>query len=157
MLIGLLSMGLELRAQEITLYLDSFYRIEFSNREDFENSMNKREVKKPTKWEHSEVRFAVDMDDSSIIFNKGLEEFPQKVEDAMYFKSLLRRSSCIQRFYYTNNPCGVRSLFLDIPAGKNRRILIYYHQLANLNFEAVYFPYDVKKMNALIRNMDLGE
>ena len=96
MSIVLLSLGLDLGAHEITLYLDSFYRTVFSNREVFEKSMNKQEVKKQTKWEHSEVRFAVDMDDSSIIFNKGLQEFPQKIEDAIYCKSLMRSQSCIQ-------------------------------------------------------------
>ena len=76
LLILALGLGAELKAQEIVLYPDSFYRHEFSSKESFEKSIEKREIKKPSKWEHSEVRFAVNMDDSSIIFNKGTQGVP---------------------------------------------------------------------------------
>jgi len=152
-----LSLGAELKAQEIVLYPDSFYRHEFSSREEFEKSMEKRQIKKPTKWEHAEIHFAVNMDDSSIIFDKGTQEFPQKIEEAWYYKSPFRSRKKIHHYYFVHNPCDVTSVFVDIPSGKNKRTMIYYHQREDLKYEAVYFPYDVNKMNALIQKMEYGE
>ena len=87
LLILALGLGAELKAQGVVLYPDSFYRYEFSSKESFEKSIEKREIKKPSKWEHENVRFSASMDDSSIIFNKGTQEFPQKIEEdrSVYF------------------------------------------------------------------------
>jgi len=152
-----LGLGADLKAQEIVLYPDSFYRHEFSSKEEFEKSMEKRQIKKPTKWEHAEVRFAVNMDDSSIIFDKGTQEFPQKIEEAWYYKSPFRSRKKIHHYYFVHNPCNVTSVFVDIPSGKNKRTMIYYHQREDLKYEAVYFPYDVNQMNSLIQKMEYGE
>ena len=157
LLILALSLGAELKAQEIVLYPDSFYRHEFVSKEEFEKSIEKRQIKRPTKWEHSEVRFVVNMDDSSIIFNKGTQEFPQKIEEAWYYKSPFRSRKKIHHYYFVHNPCNVTSIFVDIPSGRNKRTMIYYHQREDLKYEAVYFPYDVNKMNALIQKMEYGE
>lgn len=157
LLILALGLGAELKAQEIVLYPDSFYRHEFSSKESFEKSVEKREIKKPSKWEHENVRFSVNMDDSSIIFNKGDREFPQKIEEAWYYKSPFRSRKKIHHYYFVHNPCDVTSVFVDIPSGRNKRTLIYYHQRADLKYEAVYFPYDVKKMNAEVQRMEYGE
>jgi hypothetical protein len=157
LLILALGSGAELKAQEIVLYPDSFYRHEFVSKEEFEKSIEKRQIKRPTKWEHSEVRFAVNMDDSSIVFNKGTQEFPQKIEEAWYYKSPFRSRKKIHHYYFVHNPCDVTSIFVDIPSGRNKRTLIYYHQREDLKYEAVYFPYDVNKMNAMIQKMEYGE
>jgi hypothetical protein len=157
LLILALSLGAELKAQEIVLYPDSFYRHEFVSKEEFEKSIEKRQIKRPTKWENSEVRFAVNMDDSSIIFNKGTQEFPQKIEEAWYYKSPFRSRKKIHHYYFVHNPCDVTSIFVDIPSGRNKRTMIYYHQREDLKYEAVYFPYDVNKMNVLIQKMEYGE
>ena len=118
---------------------------------------SKREIKKPSKWEHENVRFSANMDDSSIIFNKGTQEFPQKIEEAGYYKSPFRSRKKIHHYYFVHNPCDVTSVFVDIPSGRNKRTLIYYHQREDLKYEAVYFPYDVKKMNSVIQKMEYGE
>jgi len=152
-----LGLGADLKAQEIVLYPDSFYRHEFSSKEEFEKSMEKRQIKKPTKWEHAEIHFAVNMDDSSIIFDKGTQEFPQKIEEAWYYKSPFRSRKKIHHYYFVHNPCNVTSVFVDIPSGKNKRTMIYYHQREDLKYEAVYFPYDVNQMNSLIQKMEYGE
>jgi hypothetical protein len=157
LLILALSLGAELKAQEIVLYPDSFYRHEFISKEEFEKSIEKRQIKRPTKWEHENVRFSANMDDSSIIFNKGNQEFPQKIEEAWYYKSPFRSRKKIHHYYFVRNPCDVTSIFVDIPSGRNKRTLIYYHQREDLKYEAVYFPYDVKKMNAVIQKMEYGE
>ena len=157
LLILALSLGAELKAQEIVLYSDSFYRYEFSSKESFEKSVEKRQIKRPLKWEHAEIRFAVNMDDSSIVFNKGTQEFPQKIEEAWYYKSPFRSRKKIHHYYFVHNPCDVTSIFVDIPSGRNKRTLIYYHQREDLKYEAVYFPYDVNKMNATIQKMEYGE
>jgi len=157
LLILALGSGAELKAQEIVLYPDSFYRHEFTSKEEFEKSIEKRQIKRPIKWEHSEVRFAVNMDDSSIIFNKGAQEFPQKIEEAWYYKSPFRSRKKIHYYYFVHNPCNVTSIFVDIPSGRNKRTMIYYHQREDLKYEAVYFPYDVNQMNALIQKMEYGE
>jgi hypothetical protein len=157
LLILALGLGAELKAQEIVLYPDSFYRYEFSSKEFFEKSIEKREIKKPSKWEHENVRFSASMDDSSIIFNKGTQEFPQKIEEAWYYKSPFRSRKKIHHYYFVHNPCDVTSIFVDIPSGRNKRTLICYHQRADLKYEAVYFPYDVKKMNAMIQKMEYVE
>jgi hypothetical protein len=51
----------------------------------------------------------------------------------------------------------VTSIFVDIPSGRNKRTVIYYHQREDLKYEAVYFPYDVNQMNSMIQKMEYGE
>jgi hypothetical protein len=150
-------LGAELKAQETVLYPDSFYRYEFSSKSDFEKSIEKREIKSPTKWEYAMVHFSANLEDSSITFDKDLEEFPQKIDEAWYYKSPFRSKKKIHHYYFVHNSCDITSLFVDIPGKKNRRTLIYYHQRPDLKYEAVYFPYDSEKMKAVVQKMEYGE
>lgn len=149
-------LGAELNAQEVILYPDSFYRYEFASKEAFEKSIEKREIKKPTKWEYADVVFSANLEDSSVVFNKGPQEFPQKIEEAWYYQSLFRSKKKIHHYFFVQNPCGVRSIFVDLPSGRNKRTLIYYHQREDLKYEAVYFPYDIEKMKSMIQRMEYG-
>ena len=152
-----LCLGAELKAQEVLLYLDSFYRFEFASKEAFEKSAEKREIKSPTKWEHADVKFSVSIEDSSVVFNKGVQEFPQKLEEAWYYKSPFRSRKKIHHYFFVQNPCEVNSIFVDLPSGRNKRTLIYYHQKEDLKYEAVYFPYNPDKMKSVVQRMEYGE
>jgi hypothetical protein len=79
------------------------------------------------------------------LFSIRGQEFPQKIEEAWYYKSPFRSRKKIHHYYFVHNPCDVTSIFVDIPSGRNKRTLIYYHQRADLKYEAVYFPYDVNR------------
>ena len=156
-LILALCLGSGLKAQEVLLYPDSFYRFEFASKEDFEKSIEKREIKSPTKLEYANVKLSINLEDSSVVFNKGTQEFPQKLKEAWYYKSPFRSRKKIRHYFFVQNPCGVNSVFVDLPSGRNKRTLIYYHQREDLKYEAVYFPYDSEKMKSVVQRMEYGE
>lgn len=152
-----LCLGSELKAQEVVLYPDSFYRYEFSSKEEFEKSARKREIKSPTEWEYDMIYFSASLEDSLITFNKGLKEFPQQIEEAWYYKSPFRRKRKAHYYFFVRNSCDVTAIFVDVPGKKNQRTLIYYHQKLDLKYEAVYFPYDSEKMQSVVQRMQYGE
>jgi hypothetical protein len=146
--------GTYAKSQGIYLYPDSFYRYEFSSVKEMDKSINSVEIKAPSKWEYASVVFKFNGEDSNIYFVKGSQEFSQKLIEEITYIPFFRGKKKVHRYYITKNPCGDTSIFADVPSGKNKRVFIYYHVKSHLKFEAVYFPYEVRMMEALARRME---
>lgn len=142
----------QLKSQDIVLSFDSFYRYEFKDKNEFESNKLKNKIQGTIQWEYAKVVFIAFHDDSSLYFskeNQEFKEFPQKIDEIVEFVQLLKSSKKARRYYYVHDPCGATSIFADLPSGRKRRTLVYYHLNQNSKYEGIYFPYDPEKMEDL--------